>query len=447
MEQALITIGQEHKGAIKIMNAVNNGPKEFGNDQSRGNFSAYKALEIPYARIHDAAHCHSYGGWHSVDISGIFPDFSKDEDAPESYDFTLTDNYLATMREAGTEPFFRLGQSIEHWKKKYGVNPPADFDKWASICEHIVRHYNEGWANGFNWNITYWEIWNEPDLRKRADGTPSPTWTGTHEQFFNLFEKTAVLLKSKHPDIKVGGPALAWDNDWAEEFLEYMQKKNVHLDFFSWHIYAVVPEAIAEKAVKMREIMDKYGYGKAESILNEWNYVRGWTDEWVYSLKVESGEMNYKGAAFIASTMICCQHVPLDLLMFYDARIGCAMNNMFDIVSLEPLRGYYPFLAWARLRRLGTEVAVKAENADGIYTIAAVAPDGRLGTLIVRYTDNDNLTVPMIVRIKADGRSLANARCHLTDKGYFFSEVIPDFNDDGSISLIFKPNSFAFIEA
>ncbi len=447
MEQVLITVGKDCKGAIRIMNAVNNGPKEFGCDQSRGNFNAYKALEIPYARIHDAAHCHAYGGWHSVDITGIFPDFSKDADAPESYDFKLTDGYLATIRQAGTEPFFRLGQSIEHWKKKYGVNPPADYDKWASICDHIIRHYNEGWADGFKWNIQYWEIWNEPDLGKRVDGTPSPTWTGTQEQFFQFFEKAALFLKSKHPNVKIGGPALCGDLEWGEKFLAYMQEKKVHLDFFSWHIYASAPEQLAEKAVAVRALMDKYGYGKAESILNEWNYVRGWTDEFVYSLNVESGEMNYKGAAFIAAAMICCQHVPLDLLMFYDARVGCAMNNIFDIVSMEPLRGYYPFLAWARLRRLGTEVSVSVDKTDGIYSIAAVGQDGRLGTLIVRYTDDDNISAPINVTIKAEGRSLANARCHVTDKTYFFSEVVPDANDDGSISLLFKPYSFAFIEA
>ena len=247
MEKAIIRISHEKKGAIKIMNAVNNGPKEFGTSQSRGNFNEYKALEIPYARIHDAAHCHAYGGWHSVDITGIFPDFSKNADCPESYDFTLTDGYLATMRAAGTEPYFRLGQSIEHWKKKYGVNPPKDFDKWASICEHIVRHYNEGWANGFQWNITYWEIWNEPDLAPGADGTPSPTWTGTQEQFFELFRKTAIRLKSAFPNIKVGGPALAWNLEWGERFLENMRANNVPLDFFSWHIYAVTPEAVAER--------------------------------------------------------------------------------------------------------------------------------------------------------------------------------------------------------
>lgn len=25
-------------------------------------------------------------------------------------------------------------------------------------------HYNDGWADGFSYNITYWEVWKEPDL-------------------------------------------------------------------------------------------------------------------------------------------------------------------------------------------------------------------------------------------------------------------------------------------
>lgn len=40
---------------------------------------------------------------------------------------------------------------------------PEDFDKVAEIFAATVRHYNRGWADGYNWNIKYWEIWNEPE--------------------------------------------------------------------------------------------------------------------------------------------------------------------------------------------------------------------------------------------------------------------------------------------
>ena len=433
-------------GDVKIMNAVNNGPSAWRSDQTRTNFGDYQALEIPYARTHDSAHCHAYGGWHSVDITGIFPDFSKDADDPASYDFVETDDYLKTMRAAGTEPFYRLGQSIEHWIKKYGVNPPPDFDKWASICEHIVRHYNEGWADGFQWNITYWEIWNEPDLKPAADGRPSPTWTGTPEQFNDLFSKTALRLKKAFPQLKIGGPALAYDEQWADAFLAEMRLCNVELDFFSWHIYAVNPEPIAEKAARIRALMDKHGYTKAESILNEWNYVRNWSDDWIYSLDVEMGEMNYKGAAFVSAVLTRCQKAPVDMLMFYDARVSGGMNNLFDKMSLEPSRGYYPFMAWAKMRRLGTEAAVKIDGQKDIYVMAAVGPNGRAGILVTRYLDDDNVTAIELVKVRVEGRSLADAKCHLTDKVRFYTEIFPTADEDGAITLQMKPNSFAFIE-
>ena len=41
-------------GVIKPMNAVNNGP--YGSEvRKTGNFSDYKELHIPFARLHDAA--------------------------------------------------------------------------------------------------------------------------------------------------------------------------------------------------------------------------------------------------------------------------------------------------------------------------------------------------------------------------------------------------------
>ena len=182
---------------IKPLNGVNNGPVPARAYQSNSNFKPYKAARIPSARLHDAVFCPSYGGPHVADISGIFPDFDKDENDPASYDFIYTDRLLDTIRKAGTEVFYRLGQSIEHGVKKYHNGPPKDYAKWARICEHVIRHYNEGWADGFRWNIRHWEIWNEA-----SNNSPSnPTcWGGTTEQFYDFYEVVARHLKKCFPD-------------------------------------------------------------------------------------------------------------------------------------------------------------------------------------------------------------------------------------------------------
>lgn len=242
------------------------------------------------------------------------------------------------MELAGVKPFYRLGSKIEHWKKKYNTLPPKDYHKWAVICEHIIRHFNEGWADGYHMNIEYWEIWNEPDLD--PDDSPNKRcWGGTQKEFFELYDIAAKHLKRCFPHLKIGGPALACNLDWADAFLAQL---TAPLDFFSWHIYASDPFAVLQMAEAVRTLLDKHGFQSTESILNEWNYVRGWTgDDWLYSLKTEKG---LKGASFITAVMCACQFVPLDMLMYYDAR-PCAMNGLFctDWVC-ECLKGYYPFL-------------------------------------------------------------------------------------------------------
>ncbi len=441
------------KGPIKLMNAVNNGPTKPRSDQSRGNFDEYAALKIPYARVHDAAHCHSYGGPHTVDISAIFPDWDADETDPKSYEFACTDEYLANIRAAGTEPFFRLGQSIEHYIKKFHVHPPKDFAKWARICEHIIRHYNEGWANGYKWNIKYWEIWNEPDMGPRPDGRQSPTWTGTKAQFFELYKITSLHLRKCFGDtIKIGGPApCVWDR-WIHDFLPFCKKENLPLDFYSWHLYYRDARQPGQIACKVRETLDKYGFTKTESILDEWNYVKGWTDAWVYSLECESGRMAHKGAASVAAVMIDCQDKPLDMLMFYDARIGTTMNNMFDIISLRPKKGYYPFLAWRRLADLGTQIEAKMEkkiHADHFYVCAAKNAAGKKALFIARYWDDDNgvdtrkVTFKLPEGVKVDWEK---ARCYMTDIDMTYTETPLKINTDGTASLKMLPYSFALVE-
>ena len=468
------------------MNAVNNGPTvgKPGGDQLRGNFEEYRAARIPFARTHDSISC--VGSAHACDISAVFPDFDADENDPLSYDFVFTDHYLDCIRRTGTQVFFRLGQTIEHGPRKYGVLPPKDFAKWARVCEHVIRHYNEGWGWGADtarttrnvewrdqFRIEYWEIWNEPDLDP-SDGEPPANprcWGGTAEEFFRFYETAAKHLKTAFPRLKIGGPAICGRLDWGERFLAYCCDHAVPLDFFSWHVYATDPATIAGRCSEVRALMDKYGFGKTESILDEWNYVKGWTDQFVYSLEVESGRFNQKGAAFTFATMIECQDRPLDMLMYYDARIGTSMNGLFHPVTLWPMKGYYPFYAWSKLAALGTQVACSvatpdasagpvgdgpttgvvldraaAASADGVRAVAAKGADGAGALAIARYSEDNNQTATIRVALDIPGADLARARCHITDAIRTYTEVPLEFDAVGAASLRMMPDSFALVE-
>ena len=470
------------RGPIRLMNGVNNGPSvsKPAGDQKRGNFIYYKAARFPFARLHDSVNC-CPGGAHSVDVNAIFRDFDADETRQENYDFVSTDHYLDAIRRAGTAIYYRLGQTIEHGPKKYGALPPKDFAKWARICERIIRHYNEGWAWGVDrgyttsniawsnqFNIAYWEIWNEPDLDASDGELPrNPRcWGGTVTNFFDFYVTAAKHLKGKFPKLKIGGPALCGNEGFAKRFLRYCRDRQAPLDFFSWHIYSRTPEPVAAKCDRMRKLLDDEGFAGCESILNEWNYVKGWTDDWVYSLRVESGDLQMKGAAYIAAVMATCQSHPLDKLMFYDARLGSSMNNLFNVTTYWPMKGYYPFIAWLRLLDLGTQVdcevaAGLGEASDAntgnverkdrassgqFYAVAAKGSGGRGAVFVVRYSDDDNSSDIAEVKLRVKGGSLAGAVCHMTDLVRTHTWMPVEADADGTLTMLMHPLSFALVE-
>lgn len=373
---------------IKYMNAVNNGPTAPNVRGTATNFDLYKEAEISFARLHDSAFFTGYGGDFSVDVHRIFRNFDADVNDPASYIFEPTDKYIKNITDAGTKVFYRLGAAIEHGYK-FGTLPPKDFKKWAEICEHIIMHYNEGWANGFHYGIEYWEIWNEPDTGYKQGN--SPTWGGTMDQFFELFEITLYHLKERFPHLKIGGPALCSVTDSLDIFNDmftYLTRDGKHapLDFFSWHMYGEDVNEFPRKIRLVDEVLTKYGYGDIETSLNEWNYVHGWVgEEYTYSLAQQKA---LKGSSFVAGAMCVGQSEKLDTLMYYDAR-PTAWNGIFEAGTYKPYKTYYVYLMFRDLLHLGTQVDCEYEN-DGVYNCVATDKQGNYGMMITYFDKNDD---------------------------------------------------------
>jgi hypothetical protein len=223
--------------------------------------------------------------------------------------------------------------------------------------------------------MEYWEIWNEPDGYGGC-------WGGTMEEFFRFYHIAATHLKTAFPHLKIGGPALAGDMKWAEAFLAQLKAP---LDFFSWHIYTTSTEIIRRRAAEIRGLLDRYGFGNTESILNEWNYVKGWKDGFLESLEIIG---SIKGAAFDAACMIAGQHSSIDMMMYYDAR-PMIWNGLFDYYTLRPKWGYYAFTMFGTLYKLGQSVECTSDGEE-LYAAAACDSSGRRGLMIAYYADADN---------------------------------------------------------
>lgn len=370
-------------GPVKPLHGINNSPMTYGDA-----LPDLRDAGIPYVRLHDVGG--EFGGTHFVDVPNIFPDFDADPDEPSSYDFAFTDAYLKGLIASGVKIFYRLGVTIENnWRiKAYRIHPPPDFEKWARICAGIIRHYNEGWAGGFEYQIQYWEIWNEPEN--------PPMWTGTREQYFEMYRVASNFLKSEFPSIKIGGyascgfyasnrPAV---DEFYKSFLTYFDaflkyitspETSAPLDFFSWHLYTTDPREIGVHAKYAAEKLAEYGLDRTENIFNEWNAIDWKEPEPFEAIK----EM--PGAAFVAAAFCVMQDSRIDKAMYYDALPSRTYCGLFYFPSGKVTKTYYAFKAFGELFALGTAVECVCQGSDNIYICAAKDGTGKGSALIVNF--------------------------------------------------------------
>ena len=409
-------------------------------------FRYLKEAGIPFSRLHDVGGM--FGRNVFVDIPNIFRDFDADETDPASYDFAFTDLLINALVENGVEPFYRLGVTIENYAtiRRYRIDPPKDFAKWARICEHVVRHYTEGWADGFRHTITHWEIWNEPE--NWDDPEKNQMWHGSFEEYCRLYEVASGHLKACFPHLAIGGYAscgVMWINAWKAErarhhlecfhaFLEFVREHGCPLDFFSWHSYSGVDDML-EQARYIREALDEAGFQDVPTCLDEW-------------LPAPSHEKlgSAQQAAEIAAGLIALQNGPVDSAAIYDARCGLGnYSPLFNPMTYGPHKAYYAFMAFNELCKRGTAVAIRecgasrspsrqdskvyyeascgasrSSSRQDIYSAAARGEDGSLAVMLANTGDE---AVSFELEVSDDGGRGAAIRCRLTDETHTWEEA------------------------
>ena len=392
---------------------------------------------IPYSRLHDVGG--AYGANRFVDVPNIFRDFDADENNPANYDFTYTDLLIKALVANNVEPYYRLGITIENYShiKAFRTNPPKDFHKWARICEHIIRHYTEGWADGYNYKITYWEIWNEPEVHDQM------MWSGTDEEYFELYDVASKHLKACFPHLKIGGyascgfyaiaPRIEIDPktnlpgtippkekekismDFFYKFIEYIKAHNSPIDFFSWHSYADTPRTVVMDKW-LHEELERQGYGNIESHLNEWE-----------PCAKEYGTAHH--SAEIAATMLALQDGYADIACVYDMRASSApFCPLFDIRTRKPIHGYYSLVAFNILYQLGIQVECVVDN-DRLYAVAA--SDGKNHALLLSNLSGTGQ------ELSIEGVDLTRAKYHVIDQERLLSWSAPvSFIENNQVLLI-----------
>ena len=356
--------------------------------------------------------------WHH-----IFPLPHLDAKDPANYVFGPTDYlFKRTREELGHDIFFRLGTSIEHSGTKVHFNSliPADFEKTAESFAGTIRHYNRGWADGHEWGIKYWEIWNEPDGQNNMWCLPDGDFGAGDtkearvkdqaareekrlELFAQFFATCLKRIKGEFGDtVKVGGPALCtWrpsrpDRIGTEAYFRKLfavcREAGVAPDFISWHYYGNKPEEVLASVARARKLCDDEGFPNCELILDEWHYKNvGW--ETLRSAnpetrrKVWSGPAAHNGidsSCFNLTLLSKFQTSKLDQAYYY----GCKNVGSWGYKSEagEKYKVYYGLKLFGDFLRDFPVMCASASDIPGVTVLSAKSADGaRKAVLVTDY--------------------------------------------------------------
>ena len=363
-------------------------PRLISNDDA-----AIKALKMTYTRTHDWALVNS--GQRMVDTCRIFPLMHLDPKDPKNYVFGPTDEALRLARNVGLKICYRLGESIEHTEGvHFNVLVPEDYDKYAEVMAGIVRHYNRGWANGYRWNIEYWNFWEEPDGLTNLwclPGEEGKDKVKMRKRFIRLFVTVMKRLKAEFPEIKFGGPSLCWCNlEYFRDLIESCLKEGLKPDFLSWDMYCADPDRLVDDAQALRNLCDSLGCTKTEIVLAEWHYLKTW--EGVHghnstpaqvraAMKGPSGLNQIDSACFALAALTKFQFSALDQAYYY----GCSHTGNWGYLNEDKSfnKPYHALVAFGSLiadcpKLYSAESAVKQ-----VTVLAAGSADGKRKSLLV----------------------------------------------------------------
>lgn len=355
-------------------------------EQMFGSGHAILALREDYRE--DLRSVKSVTDFRYVRFHGILDDevgsYTEGEHGEPVYNFAYVDEIYDGLLKNGVRPVVEISfmptklafnpLDLHVFWYHPNVSPPKSWERWdaymTAFAQDLVNRY--GIDEVAQW---YFEVWNEPNI---------DFWGGIPRQgsYFDLYAHTARDLKKVSPRLRVGGPATAAAS-WIPEFLDYVTKNNVPIDFVSTHGYAddtvenlfhseeKIPEddRVCRAVEKVQQKIRSSAKADLPLFWTEWN-VEG---------RDESRDTTFVGPGLANTIRECDGHVNMMSFWTFDdvfeegGPIPKPFEGQFGLIAKGGIRkpSYYDF---ALLHQLGDQ-RIPLQSTDAIATRAA---DGSL---------------------------------------------------------------------
>ncbi len=213
-------------------------------DRDFANFHAYKDYLEPLG----AKRIRLQSGW------------AKTEKERSVYDFTWLDQIIDGSLQRGIDPWLQLSYGNLIYPDAGGtglgqglIQSAEGLAAWDRYVIAAVRRYAD--------KVTYYEIWNEADIKQHGQDSSEVTT----QAYPKLFVRTAEIIRREDPEAFILGLALAnvGQLKTVEVFMTYLaQRRKLHLlDGISFHGYPVNPDHNFDHVARIRELVDRHAPG------------------------------------------------------------------------------------------------------------------------------------------------------------------------------------------
>jgi xylan 1,4-beta-xylosidase len=382
-------------------------------DSYRHDLRAVKQITgFTYVRFHAILH----------DEVGVY---DEDGQGHPVYNFSYVDQIYDGLLANGVRPFVEISfmpnkladRHILHafWYKP-NVSPPKDWSRWdgliSAFTQHLVDRY--GIDEVAQW---YFEVWNEPNL---------DFWAGEPKQatYWDLYDHTALAIKSISPRLRVGGPATA-QAAWVDVFIRHCAEKKIPVDFASTHVYGNdlaqdvfgAPADIPRDQMVARAVQKVHNQITASSMPNLpliWSEFNA-----SYKTEPEVTDSIYMGP-WLADTIRQCDGL-VDIMSYW------TFSDVFEEqgVVKTPFYGGYglvaengiakpAFNAFQLLHRLGDQRI----HLDSDFALLTRRQDGTLVLALWNYASPEQAGSPKTVTVRLKGTNATQAFITRVDRDH-----------------------------
>lgn len=317
------------------------------------------------------------------------------------------------------------------------MDMPTNMETWTKINKRFAQEWKT--KNYYN---SYVEIWNEPDLTNGF-------FTGTVDDYLRLYETAAPAVVEGWADLKVGGPAGAFDW-WHQPLVDRAKAKNLPLDFLSGHFYG--PDYFGQLNT-MRNALNSLGNNEAEMMLTEYSPYT--PDNYQVDEPVEQAESAMTFFNALPGMLACPDLTHVTWAQFIDPtivadRLGIithegkrkALYNAFQLYGMMPIDRRQMSISGGTLSGMAsasdecvTAVVWNTETAQKSFNLTLTNISFTSGTLEVYHIDqthnsywdtkDDNLVLSSTQHVDITGKRLQLSDV-VRNKGVCFVRLVAD---------------------